>query len=202
MEIPARVLATIDRAALSAADQVHYDLFRRNVEESLEGRRFKGEYMPVTQMGGVQQNVAQTLMLMPYFQRFRLRERDRAAGGGAGARRPDDRAPGKGRGDGDHATAGDACATCPTRSATSSSRTRSASPLLRPVPVLPARHRPAHPGASARGRGARLHRRRWRPPIAGSSNTWRRVTCRARARRSPPATCPTARPGTRSPCAR
>jgi uncharacterized protein (DUF885 family) len=68
MEIPARVLATIDRGALGAADQVHYDLFRRNVEESLEGRRFKGEYMPVTQMGGVQQNVAQTLMLMPYFQ--------------------------------------------------------------------------------------------------------------------------------------
>src|SRR6185295_2603342 len=68
MEVPARVLATIDRAALSPADQVHYDLFRRNVEESLEGRRFKGEYMPVTQMGGVQQNVAQTLMLMPYFQ--------------------------------------------------------------------------------------------------------------------------------------
>ena len=69
MEIPARVLATIDRGALSAADQVHCDLFRRNVEESLEGRRFKGEYMPVTQMGGVQQNVAQYLMLMPYFQR-------------------------------------------------------------------------------------------------------------------------------------
>jgi uncharacterized protein (DUF885 family) len=68
MEVPARVLATIDRAALSPADQVHYDLFRRNVEESLEGRRFKGEYMPVTQMGGVQQSVAQTLMLMPYFQ--------------------------------------------------------------------------------------------------------------------------------------
>jgi len=68
MEVPARVLATIDRAALSAADQVHYDLFRRNVEESLEGRRFKGEYMPLTQMGGVQQSVAQTLMMMPYFQ--------------------------------------------------------------------------------------------------------------------------------------
>jgi uncharacterized protein (DUF885 family) len=68
MEIPARVLATIDRASLGAADQVHYDLFRRNVEEALEGRRFKGEYMPVTQIGGVQQSVAQTLMLMPYFQ--------------------------------------------------------------------------------------------------------------------------------------
>ena len=68
MELPARALATIDRAGLSAADQVHHDLFRRNVEESLEGRRFKGEYMPLTQMGGVQQNVAQTLMQMPYFQ--------------------------------------------------------------------------------------------------------------------------------------
>src|SRR5260221_7455901 len=68
MEVAPRVLATIDRAALSPADQVHYDLFRRNVEESLEGRRFKGEYMPITQMGGVQQSVAQTLMLMPYFQ--------------------------------------------------------------------------------------------------------------------------------------
>jgi uncharacterized protein (DUF885 family) len=69
MEIPARVLATIDRAALGAADQIHYDLFRRNLEESLEGRRFKGEYMPLTQIGGVQQSVAQYLMLMPYFQR-------------------------------------------------------------------------------------------------------------------------------------
>src|SRR5437867_3590336 len=39
MEVPARVLATIDRAALAAADQLHYDLFRRAVEESLEGRR-------------------------------------------------------------------------------------------------------------------------------------------------------------------
>src|SRR5947207_12305726 len=68
MEVPARALATIDRAALPAADQVHYDLFGRNVDEALEGRRFKGEYMPLPQMGGVQQNVAQTLMLMPYFQ--------------------------------------------------------------------------------------------------------------------------------------
>jgi uncharacterized protein (DUF885 family) len=68
MEVPARVLETIDRAALSEPDRVHYDLFRRAVEEALEGRRFKGEYMPITQMGGVQQNVAQTLMLMPYFQ--------------------------------------------------------------------------------------------------------------------------------------
>jgi uncharacterized protein (DUF885 family) len=69
MEIPARVLATIDRGALSETDQVHHDLFKRNVDEALEGRRFKGEYMPVTQMGGPQQNIAQILMLMPYAKR-------------------------------------------------------------------------------------------------------------------------------------
>ena len=68
MEVPARVLATIDRAALSERDRVHHDLFRRSIEDALEGRRFKGEYMPLTQMGGVQQNVAQTLMMMPYAQ--------------------------------------------------------------------------------------------------------------------------------------
>jgi len=64
MEVPARVLATIDRSALGADDQLHRDLFRRGVEESLEGRRFKGEYMPINQMQGVQQNVAQTLAMM------------------------------------------------------------------------------------------------------------------------------------------
>jgi uncharacterized protein (DUF885 family) len=64
MEVPARVLATIDRGALGADDQLHHDLFRRGVEESLEGRRFKAEYMPINQMQGVQQNVAQTIAMM------------------------------------------------------------------------------------------------------------------------------------------
>ena len=36
MEVPARVLATIDRNALGPEDQLHHDLFRRGVEESLE----------------------------------------------------------------------------------------------------------------------------------------------------------------------
>jgi uncharacterized protein (DUF885 family) len=64
MEVPVRVLATIDRGALGADDQLHHDLFRRAVEESLEGRRFKGEYMPINQMQGVQQNVAQIITMM------------------------------------------------------------------------------------------------------------------------------------------
>jgi uncharacterized protein (DUF885 family) len=63
LEIPERVLDTIDRNALDPADQLHFGLFRRNVREGLETRRFNGEYIPVTQMQGPQQDVARFLML-------------------------------------------------------------------------------------------------------------------------------------------
>src|SRR5687768_9976750 len=65
MENPLRVLATIDRGRLSAADQVNHDLFRRGADEALEGRRFRAELMPLSQMEGVQQSVAQLLTMMP-----------------------------------------------------------------------------------------------------------------------------------------
>ena len=65
MEIPARALATIDRSRLPAADQLDHDVFKREVEEGLEGRRFRAEYMPLSQMSGVQQDVAQILAMMP-----------------------------------------------------------------------------------------------------------------------------------------
>ena len=65
LENPARVLASIDRARLLPADQVHHDLFKRGVDEALEGRRFRGELMPLSQMEGVQQSVAQLLTMMP-----------------------------------------------------------------------------------------------------------------------------------------
>jgi uncharacterized protein (DUF885 family) len=65
LEIPARVLATIDRAQLPATDQDHFDLFGRATQEALEGRRFPAELMPVSQMQGVQQSVAQLLAMMP-----------------------------------------------------------------------------------------------------------------------------------------
>ena len=61
LELPVKALASIDRAALSAADRLNYDLFRRRVEERLEGRRFPGELMPVNQLGGIQQSVPQML---------------------------------------------------------------------------------------------------------------------------------------------
>jgi uncharacterized protein (DUF885 family) len=65
LENPARVLASIDRARLTPAEQVHHDLFERGVEEALEGRRFRSELMPLSQMEGVQQSVAQLLTMMP-----------------------------------------------------------------------------------------------------------------------------------------
>jgi uncharacterized protein (DUF885 family) len=61
LEHPAAVLRTIDRQALTPPDQLNFDLFQRGVDEALEGRRFKGEYMPVSQMGGVQQDLARVI---------------------------------------------------------------------------------------------------------------------------------------------
>jgi uncharacterized protein (DUF885 family) len=66
LEHPVLVAATIDRDQLSPSDQVNLDLFRRNAEEALEGRRFPAELLPLNQMGGVQQNVAQILGLMSF----------------------------------------------------------------------------------------------------------------------------------------
>src|SRR5437867_10382704 len=62
---PLSVLASIDRAKLSEADKLNYDLFKRVTEEAVEGARFKGELMPINQMGGVQQQAAQTLEIAP-----------------------------------------------------------------------------------------------------------------------------------------
>ena len=65
IELPVRALGTIDRSRLSPADQLDHDVFQREAQEAVEGRRFRGELMPLTQMNGVQQDVAQILALMP-----------------------------------------------------------------------------------------------------------------------------------------
>jgi len=63
-ERPLKVLATIDRAALSGADQINYDLFKRLAEESREGAKFPTELLQVTQLAGVQQDAAQLFSAM------------------------------------------------------------------------------------------------------------------------------------------
>lgn len=62
---PLEVLATIDRAALGAADRLNHDLFKRLAEEAAEGARFPGELLPITQLSGIQQDAAQILSAMP-----------------------------------------------------------------------------------------------------------------------------------------
>lgn len=47
-------LKKIDRAQLSAADQLNYDLFLKNLEQSIEGFEFKQFLAPLTQQGGIQ----------------------------------------------------------------------------------------------------------------------------------------------------
>ncbi len=56
-------LENINREQLSAADQVNYDLLYDSQKRDIEGQQFPGEFMPVNQMGGVQQDIAQMMAI-------------------------------------------------------------------------------------------------------------------------------------------
>ncbi len=58
-------LAAFDRGALSAADQLNYDLFKKDAELAVEGQAFYDVYMPINQLAGVQQELASTIGRMP-----------------------------------------------------------------------------------------------------------------------------------------
>jgi prolyl oligopeptidase len=60
-----RRLRLIDSSALTQKDQLNYDLFRRELENSVEGHQFKAYLMPISQRGGVQslESAAETLRL-------------------------------------------------------------------------------------------------------------------------------------------
>jgi len=61
-----KVIESIHRARLIAADQLNYDLFRKHEEDAIEGARFHEEFMPITQMNGLQQSVPQLLEMSPH----------------------------------------------------------------------------------------------------------------------------------------
>jgi len=65
LQAPLKVVRSINRAVLSAGDQLNYDLFKKNLEDAIEGARFRGEYMPLTQLNGIQQDVARLLEISP-----------------------------------------------------------------------------------------------------------------------------------------
>src|SRR2546422_5277010 len=52
LEEPLAVVKAIRRDRLSPTDRLNYDLFRRGLEEQIEGNRFKDEYLAITQLGG------------------------------------------------------------------------------------------------------------------------------------------------------
>jgi len=60
-------LAAIDRSRLTASEQVDYDLFRRRLERTIEGRRFHdlGAYLMIDHMGGIDLELVQLLDYMP-----------------------------------------------------------------------------------------------------------------------------------------
>jgi len=60
-----RRLRAIDSSDLSSADQLNYDLFRRDLEDSIDSNEFKNYLMPMSQRGGVQslESTAETVRL-------------------------------------------------------------------------------------------------------------------------------------------
>lgn len=58
-------LEAMDRAALPPEERLNYDLYLRNAKDSVEGQRFPGEMMPISQMGGVHQDIADTAQWVP-----------------------------------------------------------------------------------------------------------------------------------------
>jgi uncharacterized protein (DUF885 family) len=60
------IVGKIERAKVSAADRISYDLFRRDAEMSVEGSQFPFELAPINQLGGVQQGVPQVISQMTF----------------------------------------------------------------------------------------------------------------------------------------
>ncbi len=66
LRAPLKVINSIKRDKLSAADQLNFDLYKRNYEQSVAGTRFPGEYLQLTQLGGIQQDIARMLDVSPH----------------------------------------------------------------------------------------------------------------------------------------
>lgn len=58
-------LLSINRSKLSEANQLNYDLFRRNAEMAVEKQGFPGEYLVINQMEGLPRDVPSMIAMMP-----------------------------------------------------------------------------------------------------------------------------------------
>lgn len=60
-----RVLRSIDREQLEGVDRLNYDLLLERMDAGVQAHRFGGDYLQISQLGGPQQDLAQTLAIMP-----------------------------------------------------------------------------------------------------------------------------------------
>lgn len=60
-----KAIQDLDRSQLPEARQLDYDLFLRNINRALEGIRFPSEYLVLDQLGGIHQDIAQVMSIMP-----------------------------------------------------------------------------------------------------------------------------------------
>ncbi|WP_224369444.1 DUF885 domain-containing protein [Hyalangium versicolor] len=58
-------LKGIDRAKLSEAHQLDYELYRLDTENIVEGQRFPEEYLQISQLGGIHDTMAQFAQMVP-----------------------------------------------------------------------------------------------------------------------------------------
>jgi uncharacterized protein (DUF885 family) len=58
-------LSVIDRGKLSEADRLNFDLFKRSLSIEKAGKEFPQHLLVISQMDGIQRNVASTLRIMP-----------------------------------------------------------------------------------------------------------------------------------------
>jgi len=66
-ELPSvqNALQSIDRTKLNKQNKLNYDLAQTHLNDDLDGMKFKGEYMAISQLGGVHQDAVQLLKDMP-----------------------------------------------------------------------------------------------------------------------------------------
>lgn len=65
LDAPLKVLRKIKRPNLKPNEALNYDLMRRTFEENKVGAKFPEELLPVSQMWGVQNEIPQTIAIMP-----------------------------------------------------------------------------------------------------------------------------------------
>jgi uncharacterized protein (DUF885 family) len=58
-------LKNINRAGLDEKDRLNYDLYLRDLKLDIEGQRFMDRYLRISQMGGIQRSIPETLKRAP-----------------------------------------------------------------------------------------------------------------------------------------